>query len=364
MGLLGGVVTALLGGSEATPDVGSGAGAGIPGLPSLPGLPTLSIPLSLPPIFPPTGIPSSASAPPSSSASAASSSAPLSSSSSPASSESPSSPPPTSTPTPTPTPPPAAPSNPSLALPDVTTDSAGGRHTVSNTVFVTGSTASQSSTPAHNTSFLENKPLSGAVFGLAGLVGLVLIVFLVSFFLRRRRRNRLLDDAVSFDPTLLAAADRYDGSEKGHSSNASLGTTGSGRPMPGYGTTYNAEPAQYAYGGGSQQPYYGAPQPAQHQEYYGAPQQMQQPYYSTYVPPMADAPPHTLAGTTPATHKRAQHSIPRVPVPAQPLPQEFGSSEQDRRTSVEESEFWAKTLKVSALEQSDVRAGSDAYPGH
>lgn len=357
MGLLGGVVTGLLGGSEATPDPAPGGGGGLLGLSGLPGLPTISIPLSVPPIFPPTSTPSSASAPPSSSASApSSSSAPPSSSSSPASSAPPSSAPPALS---TPAPPPATPSTPTSALPDVTTDSAGVRHTVSNTVFVTGSAASQSSTPVHSTSFLENKPLSGAVFGLAGLVGLVLIVFLVSFFLRRRRRNRLLDDAVSFDPSLLAPADRYDGSEKGHSSNESLGTTGSGRPMPGYGTTYNPEPAQYAYGGGSQQPYYGAPQPAQHpeyygapqpaqhQEYYGAPQQTQQPYYSPYVPPMADAPPHTLAGTTPATHKRAQHSIPRVPVPAQPLPEEFGSSEQDRRTSVEESDFWAKTLKVT-----------------
>jgi hypothetical protein len=36
-------------------------------------------------------------------------------------------------------------------------------------------------------------------------------------------------------------------------------------------------------------------------------------------------------------------------VPAKALPAEFGSSDQDNRLSIEESEFWAKTLKVGAI---------------
>lgn len=199
--------------------------------------------------------------------------------------------------------------------------------------------STQSAAPQHHTSFLQNKALSGTVFGLAGLVGLVLIVVLITFALRRRRRSRLLDDAVSFDPGLV---DRYDGSEKGHSSNPSLGTVGSapyGGPVAGYGT-YNPEPVQQHSYGGPQQAYYGGPQQP---EYYGAPQNAQQPYYSPYVPPMADAPPTTSL----ANPSRGTHNIPRVPVPAKPLPAEFGSSDQDNRLSVEESEFWAKTLKVT-----------------
>lgn len=179
--------------------------------------------------------------------------------------------------------------------------------------------ASQSSAAAdHKTSFLQNKALSGTIFALVGLLGLVLIVIVATFFLRRRARNRLLDDAVSFDPSLLAAANN---AEKGHSSNASLGTMGSSRPVPSYGT-YRSEPVQH------------------YPEYYGGPrnvQNVQQPYYSAYVPPMADVP---HAGTA-AFH--AQHNIPRVPVP---LPAEFGSS-RDNRRSIEESEFWARTLKVT-----------------
>ncbi|KAJ7781385.1 hypothetical protein B0H16DRAFT_1498223 [Mycena metata] len=252
--------------------------------------------------------------------------------------------------------PPATPSAPATspsAPPDLSTGNNGQVYTVSRIVTETASSSSTpTSAPAHTKSFLENKPLSGTIFGLLGLVVLVLIIVLATCIFRRRRRNRLLDDAVSFDPRLLAAAtDHYDGSEKGqsshgHSSNPSLGTLGSGRAQ-GYGTTYNAEPFQYpAY-------YSGAPQPPQqHPDFYGAPQPSQQqfaahqqPYYSTYAPPMAAEPPAPApAGLSPApvTRHRAQHSIPRVPVPAE-LPEEFGSSEEDSR-SVESP----KTLQVRA----------------
>ncbi|KAK7061602.1 hypothetical protein R3P38DRAFT_2830413 [Favolaschia claudopus] len=315
-----------------------------PGLPGLPGLPSLSLPpilpsLSLPMhVFIPTGPRdpgSSSSAPPSSSSALPSSSLPESSSAPASESVSPSpssaSPPPTS-------PPPASPSSTGEV---VTTEPNGVVKTLINTVFETAPATNTdvASPPAKQQSFLQNKALSGTVFALSGLVAVVLIVIVVTWVFRRRRRNRLLDDAVSFDPSLLATADQYDGSEKGHghSANPSLGSLAN--PHSGYGSSAYHEPAQY---GGA--PYGGAAQ-YQQQAYYA--------YYSSYVPPMTDAPAPGLAGTAAAaapavarSTSRGQHNIPRVPVPpSKALPEEFG------RGSVEDSEFWSKTLKCSAKEQ-------------
>lgn len=226
------------------------------------------------------------------------------------------------------------------SLQDVTsTGSNGVVHTYTDTQVFTASGSAEPSQTApvaadHKTSFLQNKALSGTVFALVGILGLILIIVAATFVLRRRARNRLLDDAVSFDPGLLAAANN---AEKGHSSNASLGTLGSGRPVPSYGT-YRAEPVQ-------QYPeYYGAAQNAQQSYYPNA----QQPYYSAYVPPMADVPPPSAVGGSAFTSQTPQHNIPRVPVPAGHLPNEFGSS-SDHRRSTEESEFWARTLQVSLI---------------
>jgi len=205
---------------------------------------------------------------------------------------------------------------------------------VSNVVVVTNPVTDGNSAPSHHQSFLENKALSGTVFALVGLVALVLIIVIATFFVRRRRRSRLLDDALSFDPALLPAADRLDGSEKGHSNNPSLGTTGGG----GYSTysAYTASPAPPQHYG--QQPdYY-----SQQADYYGGAPRAN---YG-YVPPMADT---GNSWGQPAPPQQ-QHNIPRVPVPPQPapLPREFGSSDEsaDRRRSAEETEFWARTLKV------------------
>ncbi|KAF9645677.1 hypothetical protein BDM02DRAFT_3119827 [Thelephora ganbajun] len=51
-------------------------------------------------------------------------------------------------------------------------------------------------------SFLENKPLAGTVFGLVGLVVLIIMTTIVVSFMRRRNQRRLLADAsnFSFDP--------------------------------------------------------------------------------------------------------------------------------------------------------------------
>jgi len=313
MGLLDGALTGLLGGGQTTSSGTPAAPAGLLPTLSLPSLPTLSLPgISIP--GPPTLLPTA------SSSSAASASLPTSlpvSSSEPLSlslSLSSAAPPSSSAPSLTAT---SASITPvSTALQDVTsTGSDGVVHTYTQ-VFTVVPSASQTSAAADHktTSFLQNKALSGTIFALVGILGLVLIVVAATFFLRRRARNRLLDDAVSFDPALLAAADK---AEKGHSSNESLGTMGSGRPVPSYGT-YRSEPVQ------------------QYPEYYGGPQNVQQPYYSAYVPPMADA---SQAGFP---SRGAQHHIPRVPVP---LP--ASSADRDNRQSTEESEFWARTLKVT-----------------
>ncbi|KAJ6516032.1 hypothetical protein C8R45DRAFT_958516 [Mycena sanguinolenta] len=309
-------------------------------------LPTGSLlpsnPLSNPGIIPilPTGSSSSASLPTSSSNSATSSATVTSS-------------PPISSSAPGPTSTSSSTGSSSIST-GVSTEADGAVTTVSNIVFETQSSApTTSAAPSTHESFLQNKALSGSVFGVAGLIVLVLLVILATCVFRRRRRNRLLDDAVSFDPSLLATAEQYDASEKGHSSSGSLGTLGSARP---YGATTSQARADAYNPYGARQPQYGGGMPPQQQTYYGAPQQVeyyndygsaaQQPYYSNYVPPMTDAPPASLAATT--STARPTHNIPRVPVPLQPLPKEFGSSESEPdRTSVEESEFWAKTLKVT-----------------
>ncbi|KAJ6629131.1 hypothetical protein B0H10DRAFT_25410 [Mycena sp. CBHHK59/15] len=328
--LLGGLLTGILGGPT-----GSSAAGGILGLPtfsfptlSLPGLPTLSTPTS------------SASISASSSASDSLSLSLVSSAS--LSVSQPTSAPSTSVP-------PASTSAAASAVQDLSTGADGVVHTITN-VFTAESSATQSASAAtHGSSFLQNKALSGSVFGLAGLVGLVLIIGVATFALRRRRRRRLLNDAVSFDPGLLpSATDRYNESERGHSDG---GSVGSGRGIPGYGM-YRPEP----------------PPMQQRQEYYDprGPQGPPQSYYSAYAPPITEARlasqpvvptapvsqnpgmPSPHSPPTSPTVRALPMQIPRVPVRQQPLPATFGSSDDvDHRRSVEEAEFWARTLKVT-----------------
>ncbi|KAK0491105.1 hypothetical protein IW261DRAFT_64803 [Armillaria novae-zelandiae] len=85
------------------------------------------------------------------------------------------------------------------------TTSDGVKHTVTAFASAAEESATSSSDAATQTgvthkSFLQNKPLSGFVFALCGVVGLVLILLVVTFTLRRRRKNKLLNEAISFDP--------------------------------------------------------------------------------------------------------------------------------------------------------------------
>ncbi|KAF8974351.1 hypothetical protein BDZ97DRAFT_14669 [Flammula alnicola] len=67
-------------------------------------------------------------------------------------------------------------------------------HTV--TVFQSASTSSAApsttAVAAANKSFLQNKVLSGIVFALVGVIGLVLLILLATFAIRRRRNKKLI----------------------------------------------------------------------------------------------------------------------------------------------------------------------------
>lgn len=60
----------------------------------------------------------------------------------------------------------------------------------------------QTVVPIHKT-FLQNKALSGVVFALGGLAGLLMILTVASCALRRRRNKRLMQEAISFDPVSI-----------------------------------------------------------------------------------------------------------------------------------------------------------------
>jgi len=76
-----------------------------------------------------------------------------------------------------------------------------GATTITETTSDTAPPSSGTSEPKGK-SFLENKPLAGFVFGLAGLAALIIVIIAVTTFARRRNRKRLLADAsnFSFDP--------------------------------------------------------------------------------------------------------------------------------------------------------------------
>jgi len=106
---------------------------------------------------------------------------------------------------------------------------------------------SASSTPSAPKSFLQNKPLAGAVFGLAGLAALVLIFVLATWAMRRRRRGRLMDEAISFEPTTQHG---YADDMERLTEKASLGDGQSAGYSAGYGAGAGAGAAGAQYYGG------------------------------------------------------------------------------------------------------------------
>jgi len=94
----------------------------------------------------------------------------------------------------------------SLSSPSLLTSTTNGQPTIVTT-FVNvapSATNSVSSAAVHSSgnSFLQNKPLSGTIFAIIGLVIVALIVLIVTAYARRRQRERLVRDAalLSFDP--------------------------------------------------------------------------------------------------------------------------------------------------------------------
>ncbi|KAF5333068.1 hypothetical protein D9611_002370 [Ephemerocybe angulata] len=116
---------------------------------------------------------------------------------------------------------------------------------VSQTVSNAGQ---QSSTPSQvggaKSSFLDNKVAAGVTFGISGFVGLVLILFIIWFAMRKRRRIAKLEkDIISFDPDAVGNYRRSDSDirslssvEKGRSNSSLDHYAGNG-----YAATMNAD---------------------------------------------------------------------------------------------------------------------------
>ncbi|GBE79338.1 hypothetical protein BKA93DRAFT_830137 [Sparassis latifolia] len=88
-----------------------------------------------------------------------------------------------------------APSGPSDSASSTVSSTASASHTGSASSF-----AAAAATSAPPKSFLQNKALSVGVITAASLIGLVLLIVIATFAIRRRRRDKLQPDAVDFDP--------------------------------------------------------------------------------------------------------------------------------------------------------------------
>ena len=74
-------------------------------------------------------------------------------------------------------------------------------HTVTSTAAATSVSPSATlGAEPRPTAFLQNQVLSGVVFGLAGLIGLTILIAIATCAIRRRRNKRLIQEAVKFDP--------------------------------------------------------------------------------------------------------------------------------------------------------------------
>ncbi|KAJ3790500.1 hypothetical protein GGU10DRAFT_383207 [Lentinula aff. detonsa] len=125
------------------------------------------------------------------------------------------------------------------------------------TAFVTSSASpspTQSATGNSN-GFLNNKPLEGFVFALCGLVAIVILVLVTTFALRRSRRKRMINEALSYEPTTTHGYvddTERNITEKTRESYSSTGSSGSGLGPP-----YSVGPVAVGPPGMSQQVAYG-----------------------------------------------------------------------------------------------------------
>ncbi|KAJ3992273.1 hypothetical protein F5050DRAFT_962843 [Lentinula boryana] len=125
------------------------------------------------------------------------------------------------------------------------------------TAFVTSSASpspTQSATGNAN-GFLNNKPLEGFVFALCGLVAIVILVLVTTFALRRSRRKRMINEALSYEPTTTHGYiddTERNITEKTRESYSSTGSSGSGLGPP-----YSVGPVATGPPGMGQQVVYG-----------------------------------------------------------------------------------------------------------
>ncbi|RDB22859.1 hypothetical protein Hypma_010349 [Hypsizygus marmoreus] len=236
------------------PDILTGVlGTGLP-------TPTLSLPSQLPTIIPipkpsnsatsltPSDLSTSGTSTSTSSESSASSS---SSSSTTSSTESTTETPTPTTPTPTP-----------LVY---ETTSGGQVHTVTTIVDAAPSATNNLTASPAPKSFLQNKVLSGVVFTLISIIGLAILLSILAFVLRRRRNNRLMKDAISFDPSSTIDSDHYYGAEKVRQSTARQSFSPRSSNEHGYGSSHGAAGAGQrvgsAFAANNPQFEHAAPQP-------------------------------------------------------------------------------------------------------
>ncbi|KAF5393751.1 hypothetical protein D9757_000154 [Collybiopsis confluens] len=127
----------------------------------------------------------------------------------------------------------------------------GVQHTI--TALITPS-ASPSPSDSSNSSnaFLSNKPLEGFVFALCGVVVLVIIFLVATFAVRRSRRKKMMNEALSYEPTTTHGY--IDDMERGlaEKTRHSLSSTRSGAtahgPFNGYSGGSGMPPVQARYG--------------------------------------------------------------------------------------------------------------------
>ncbi|KAK7049656.1 hypothetical protein VNI00_005687 [Paramarasmius palmivorus] len=283
--VLGGILSGVLGGAEtAVSQIGDGVTSAIGGVTSAVG-PILS------PVLPTTTTtstsarstspPSSTSSIPTVSPTTATTSSSSSSSSTFERSSTSSSASSTSSATPTTT---------SESVIETITTSNGQRHTVFVTQEATP-TESAGPPPTHK-SFLQNKPLSGFVFALAGVVGLVLIILIATFTMRRQRRKKLTNEALSYEPT-PNFNDDMEQRLTDEKARRSYSSSGGGSVHGNYGPTVGYP----GYGAGVQYPNYAprSPNPV-YDRSYGANASAEYPSYAPRSPnPAYDA----YAGTAP-----------------------------------------------------------------
>ncbi|KAJ8515985.1 hypothetical protein ONZ45_g6659 [Pleurotus djamor] len=254
------------------------------------------------------------------------------------------------------------------------------------TAFVPASTDGANSTNVNANdrpqpkSFLENKALSGFVFALCGLVGLILIVMIATCALRRKQRKKLLNEAISFDPSNLAVDpyspskdERIVGLERSNSmeKRMSISSTGHGHdahsgPSSHGHSNYAAPALTYSSPPMAQQPQYHQSAYVEHQTtypehqgYYGQEQdqyyggQAQQgwydqgqyaPYNNYGQPPMSAA-----SAVTSFAPVAAPPVTSRTPLPTLPHLNFIGASPPTGHAGVLHSPMLADARRVSSL---------------